>query len=373
MRPPVLRGRWYDGHKPQGQPALIWLEPGRPSPRVHWHPVGAAQAFQRAGTQVGWPERYSTRGLPERITVDLREQGSLELDDVPGWYEAMGAVGATPTLAERMQSRWSVFAGVLLAAVLLVFAAYRWGTPWAAAHIARHVPLEWELRVSQDALRELDETLLSPSRLPAARRAELQARFDALVGHLAPSLKRYPGYAPRLELHFRRGLGANALALPGGRIVVTDGLVEAAARHGLGDDAIVGVLAHEIGHVLHRHTTRMVVEHGVINTGVGLALGDVSWLMSTGATLLGSLAYQRAHEAEADCFAVALMRRAQLPTGPMADLLLQLEKRSGTKQDDARAGAHSGTADGLAALLSTHPETRHRAAALKHGAPDGCP
>ena len=65
---------------------------------------------------------------------------------------------------------------------------------------------------------------------------------------------------------------------PGGTIVMTDGLVEAAAQQGLGDDALVGVLAHEIGHVVHRHTTRMLVEQAVLNVGLGLALGDVSSL-----------------------------------------------------------------------------------------------
>ena len=59
---------------------------------------------------------------------------------------------------------------------------------------------------------------------------------------------------------------------------MTDELVERRARQGLGDDALLGVLAHEIGHVVHRHGTRMVVEQGVLNVGLGLALGDVSTL-----------------------------------------------------------------------------------------------
>ena len=56
----------------------------------------------------------------------------------------------------------------------------------------------------------------------------------------------------------------------------------------------MGVLAHEIGHVVHRHTTRMVVEQGVLQMGLGLALGDVS----TGSALLTGLHYRRSHERE---------------------------------------------------------------------------
>jgi Zn-dependent protease with chaperone function len=199
--------------------------------------------------------------------------------------------------------------------------------------------------------------------LPAARQAELRERFDLLVRQLEPRLQRYKGYTPRLSLSFRSGMGANAFALPGGTIVMTDGLVEAAARHGMSDDALVGVLAHEIGHVVHRHTTRMLVEQAVLNVGLGLALGDVSSLVSIGGSLLTGLAYRRSHETEADCFAVTLMRKAQLPTEPMADLLLGMDKAHNDAPEESGA---------LASLLSSHPATPLRAKQLKQGRLEGC-
>jgi len=124
------------------------------------------------------------------------------------------------------------------------------------------------------------------------------------------------------------------------------------------------VLAHEMGHVMHRHTTRMLVEQGVLNVGLGLALGDVSVLVSTGSSLLTGLAYRRGHEAEADCFAVALMRKAQLPTAPMADLLLDMERQQGGKPSESEGS--------WASLLSSHPDTALRARKLKEGRVEGC-
>jgi hypothetical protein len=59
------------------------------------------------------------------------------------------------------------------------------------------------------------------------------------------------------------------------------------------------------------------------------------------------------------------MRKAQLPTGPMADLLLALESAHGGK--DAAGGQ-----PGWLSLLSSHPETALRARKLKEGRPDGC-
>jgi Zn-dependent protease with chaperone function len=353
----LLRARWFDGRSSQAQPVLVRLAPAPGGPSLSLRRLDAPNEPPRewAFADVGWPERFSLRRLPSHVTVDLQADGSLEFDDARAWYEAFQAAGAKPSLAERMQTRWRVFVVVFIAAAALMVAFYRWGTPWAATQIARHVPLGWEERLSRQALADIDEHILKPSKLPPARQAALRERFALLSARLTPALHRYPGYAPRLELHFRRGMGANAFALPGGTIVVTDGLVEEAAKLGLTDDAVVGVLAHEIGHVVHRHTTRMVVEQGVLNFTLGLALGDTSWAFSNASTLLTALAYRRGHESEADCFAVALMREAGLPTAPMGKLLLALDSGSSAAEE----------------FISSHPDTQGRARKLEAGhAPD---
>ncbi|RYY62343.1 MAG: M48 family metallopeptidase, partial [Comamonadaceae bacterium] len=371
----LLRARWFDGLSSQPRAVLVGLVPGARGPALHLHPLAgdetaAARVF--AFADVGWPEAWNARRTQGKVVVDLRAAGSLEIDDGAQWHAALEAAGARPGLAQRMQTRWRVFASVLLAAVLGLWAFYHWGTPWAAAQLARHVPLSWERQVAAEALQELDAGMLRPSRLPPARQAELRAAFDALVRQLDPQLARYPGYAPQLTLAFRAGMGANAFALPGGQMVMTDRLVAVARQRQLGDDALVGVLAHEIGHVVHRHTTRLVVEQGVLNVGLGLALGDVSGLVATGSTLLTGLAYQRRHEAEADCFAVALMRRAGRPLAPMADLLLAIDGPDPEEAEDASKTAPvSGSASALANLLSSHPATAERAQRLKSGALQG--
>jgi predicted Zn-dependent protease len=113
---------------------------------------------------------------------------------------------------------------------------------------------------------------------------------------------------------------------------------------------------------MHRHTTRLVVEQGVLNIGLGLALGDVSWLLSTGSSMLTGLAYRRGHESEADCFALALMTRTGGRAEPMADLLLRMEGAGHDK------GAREG--GGWVEFLSSHPATPQRAQAFKGG--QGC-
>lgn len=366
MTPPTpLRARWFDGASSQARTVLVVLEPAPGGPQLALHAPGRPPRRFAHGA-VEWPEEWNPRRPPPRLVVDLGDGGSLEIDEPAAWQAMLSAAGHRPGLAQRMQTRWPVFAAVLVLAAAGLFLFYRHGTPWLATQLTRHVPLAWETALSQQVLHQMDDGTLKPSKLAPERQAELRARFDALAAQAGAG--RYAGYAPRYALQFRSGLGANAFALPGGTVVVTDALVEAARAHRLGDDAIAGVLAHEIGHVAHRHTTRMVVEQGVLNIGLGLALGDVSGLLSTGGSLLTGLAYRRNHEREADCHALALMRAAGLPTAPMADLLLAIAQEGAARRKGQDGPAQTPQEeDGLWSLLSSHPDTAARARELRAG------
>lgn len=387
----LVPGRWFDGLSSQAQPVLVGLQPTPKGPSLALHPLsqpGAAPTVFAWG-EVGWPEAWSERRPQQRVVVDLRDHGSLEIDAVAQWHAALAEAGARPSLAERMQTRWPVLLGVTAVAVVGLTLFYRYGTPWAATELTRFVPLSWETSVASNVLTQMDKGTLKPSKLPKERQAELKARFDTLVQQLPTQLQRYPGYAPTYTLSFRSGMGANAFALPGGTVVMTDGLARAAGKKGLSDDALIGVLAHEIGHVANRHTTRMVVQQGVLQMGMGLALGDVSGIVSTGASVLTGLAYSRNHEREADCFAIAVMSHAKLPTAPMGKLLLAIAKDEEDEDKAAEKAAAAAKAGASApaepaatsttepkppekehavwSLLSSHPDTVERATELEQG------
>ena len=403
---PLVPGRWFDGLSSKAQPVMVGLQATPIGPSLVLHPLSQPGAALLVLTckQVGWPEAWNERRPPQRVVVDLRDHGSLEVDAVAAWRAALAAAGARPGIAQHMQTRWPVLLGVALAAVVGLTLFYRYGTPWAATQLTRFVPMSWETSVADKALEQMDDGTLKPSQLPRERQDQLKARFNTLVQQTPATLRRYPGYRPPLSLEFRAGMGANAFALPGGKIVMTDGIVKAATDKGLPDDALVGVLAHEIGHVVYRHTTRMVVEQGVLQMGMGLALGDVSGIVSTGASLLTGLAYSRSHEREADCYAIDLMRHAALPTAPMGKLLLAMardaEKETAGKDTPTAAGGNPAQASSspvsapaprgqdkeqdkdkgradleghpVWSLLSSHPETIQRATTLAQGQSPHC-
>ncbi|PIF28857.1 Zn-dependent protease with chaperone function [Acidovorax sp. 56] len=408
--PTLLAGRWFDGLSSKPRPVTVAVQPGTKGPSLALHllsePGAPAAVFTH--DQVDWPEAWSERRPQPRVVVDLRERGSLEVDAVTQWYAALAAAGARPSVAQRMQTRWPLLLVVMAVSAIGLGLFYRYGTPWAATQLTRFVPLGWETRLSDNVLQRMDGGYLKPSKLPAERQAQLTARFDALVQQTPAGLRRYPGYQPQLKLEFRSGMPANAFALPGGKVVMTDDIVKVAADKGISDDALVGVLAHEIGHVVHRHGMRMVVEQGVLNMGLGLALGDVSAVVSTGATVLTGRAYSRNHEREADCYAIALMGHAALPTAPMGKLLLAIAREDEAEDKKRKPGettasanqnpspapqpAEAGSAPASApqpapkapvqakaqahpvwSLLSSHPDTVQRATELEQGHAPHCP
>lgn len=356
MAHPALPGLWFDGRTSAAREVAVRLQPGAAGPSLALQ-AGNGESLVLAHKDVEWPERWSARRVPRKVIVGLGARGSLEIADPPAWQHALEAAGHKATVATRMQTRWTSFLAMLLLVVGAVLAFYRWGTPWAATQLTAQVPLAWETGLSERFLRDLDASWLKPSKLPPERQAAIRARFEQLTQAIAPELRRYRGYQPPLTLHFRSGMPPNAFALPGGTIVMTDAIVQLADETKLGDEALAGVLAHEIGHVMNRHSTRLVVEQGVLNVGLGLALGDVSWMASMGGSLLTGLSYRRGHETESDCFAVALMQRNGGQAKPMADLLMRMDK-----------GAQEGEKAGWSEWLSSHPATPERAVALRSGA-----
>lgn len=360
----LLSGRWFDGTCSEGEDVLIGLVQSPDGPRLRLHrQQGTSALADVALRDTEWPEAWARQ--PAALVVNLPAGGCLQIDNGLQWQRALAAAGGRAPLSRRLQERCGLMLVALVLAAAVLASLYRWMVPWAAAQLALAVPLSWETAVAAEALHALDRQLLRPTRLALPRQAQLRRDFEALVARHAPLTAR-AGYAPALRLEFRSGLGANAFALPGGTIVVTDALVDAAGGLAQPDAALLGVLAHEVGHVMHRHGTRLMIEQGLLQLILGAALGDLSGIASTGSALLAGLSLRRGHEDEADCFALGLLRRAGLPSQPMAQLLRQLDPGSSARDPHPPArGAFEG-------LLATHPETGARAERIGHGALPRC-
>lgn len=360
--PAPVPARYSDGQSPRVHP--VWLEID--GDMLSLRGDGIERRIPLAGLR--WPERqrHGSRLL------ELDDGATLSSDDAAAWDALAARAGHHDSLAVRLQQSWSrvVLALVLVCAVF--GSAYVWGIPLAGQVVTALVPLEVDRRLGEAALQQLDQRGMKPSRLPTLE----QERLRDLANRAIARAQRHDD-APTIpiDIMFRDAGGmANALALPGGRIVVTDALVELAAGR---DDIVVGVLGHEAGHVQHRHSMRMIVQASLVGAGAALLFGDIgSWLAAAPA-MLGELAYSRDLEREADAASLAVLQANAISGQAMVDFF-ELMARPGTgtgHPDEAESDAASQPPrrdggppasdrprTGLAALLSTHPVDAERIA-----------
>lgn len=235
----------------------------------------------------------------------------------------------------------------LTVAVVWCFIAL--GIPFLAERVAKAIPPATEVSLGTEGLAMLDRLVFAPSQLPEPRRHAIKATFDRMTRDLP--------FAAGYRLEFRKSdrLGANALALPSGIIVVTDRLVEIAAS----DDQIIGVLAHEMGHVRHRHALRHVLQSSATGLIVAALTGDITSVTSLAAGLPTALIdanYSRRFEVEADDAAVAYLKQRGIPLKQYADILGRLEAEHARRQGKKDSAEQRSVTD----YFSTHPVTEER-------------
>lgn len=284
-------------------------------------------------------------------TLSWPDGAHCEIDDHQGFEALLQSAGIGNSAVVALQSRWIWAVGALLGLVATVAFSYLVVLPWGAEHIARRIPDSAIRSLSSEIMKSLDEHLLEPSELEPERQQALRARMIALL----PA----QGSQAAERIHFRRTkrLPPNAFALPSGDIVVFDSLVKLADS----DDEVLAVLAHETGHVAERHGLRQMLQSTVVSTVVAVYLGDVSSLASGVGTLLLESRYSREFEREADRFAAETLIAAGLSPELLATMLEKLESSRRRGNDKANDANPPSAID----LLSTHPETAERAAALR--------
>lgn len=274
-------------------------------------------------------------------------------------------VPASSGFAHRLESRLPIVIGSLAGLVAVSWLAYHDGIPWVAREVAERMPPSLETQIAEDGLRYMDRIALKPTKMERARRERLSALFAGLAAPLGPA-------ARDARLEFRDGgwIGANAFALPGGVVVMTDQLAKA-----LPDDAhVAAVLAHELGHLEHRHGARAMLQSSIAGL-VSLALfGDVSSVSGLAATVPTAIvhtSYSRDFEREADEFAFGLLKRTGRSPRLMGEALVALEHAERRGRECATPNGESRRRRGDdfdVPYLSTHPATSERAAAAERAA-----
>jgi Zn-dependent protease with chaperone function len=279
-----------------------------------------------------------------RVVLSSRDMPDTRLEVIDDAFRrSILALAPHLTITAARGRRFRIWLGAGLVAALGLVVVYLY-LPVASGVLAPLVPWSWQDKMGT----ALEAQLTRKGGLCDDKRAR------TLLGGLVDRFEIRRDPSQPLQIKIWRTKLVNAFALPGGRVIVSTGLIGDAQ----GADELAGVIAHELGHVVKRHPTQQMIRVfgllPIISVFFGQSSGFAKQLSELGA-LLVILRYTRDAEREADTEARRLMARAHVDPGGLKRFFERQVEKQGKR-----------TATGLS-FLSTHPALKKRISRLDGG------
>lgn len=255
--------------------------------------------------------RTLTQALPTGTKSSMRQ--------IPSWYQVI--------------------------AYMVLVAVAAWGlyvaAPIALQAVANAIPLSWDQKLGDNFMRQFEKNVIATNEnISMCNEGPGYVALTKLVDRLTVHA-RSPFQSRIYIINMKQ---VNALAAPGGHIVIFDGLIQEAQS----PDEIAGVIAHEIGHIVKRHSTTAILREYGTSFIFDLIFGGEGIFSSIG-QLLSSLSYSRGAEREADAVGLRLLDKANISARGFQDFFQRLD----SKQKNI---------PGFTKYMSTHPPSDLRAA-----------
>ena len=266
-----------------------------------------------------------------------------------------------------LESNLSFVLVALVLTVVFAFSFFKWGVPAISSSIAEALPQKTNNVIGSHTFEFLDKYLFDESAIDEERQNEIRSHFEQKLVSSYQSQEKI-----EFTLHFRDwssdGVGIpNALALPSGDIIVTDKFIELSENQ----NEIDSVLLHEIGHIAHRHSLKMVIQSTIVTTAIMTITGDANGFADMGVGLgaiLLSANYSRDYESEADQFAFDKMLEIGIDPIAFSNIMQRMTvyseelMGSGKQRDETvdTSDKDDSTDSKISDYFSTHPATDKR-------------
>jgi predicted Zn-dependent protease len=284
---------------------------------------------------------------------------SLTVDD-PAFLSNLrqiSAVALHTSLKQVKGSRHLALAVAVLVIPLFLYGLWKVVIPELSDRVAMQVPVSWEEKLGQTVLDGLPAGL-APLPQPAKEKV-LKAIIDRL-------LTASPDQPYDIRIYISPHEMVNAIALPGGHIVVFQGLLEIAKT----PEELAGVLAHEIQHVLLRHSTRGIIRSLTSQLLLTLMVGDMNGSMEMALNVAGELdglRHSRNMERQADRHGMEMILTAGIDPDGMVRMFEKLGEQEKLLTEGNKANMFEKEEDSSSwtEYLSTHPAGQDRVSQLK--------
>ncbi len=198
------------------------------------------------------------------------------------------------------------FTKAILLSIILILALiiFRLSLTSITTVVVSVFPQTWEKTVGRNTYLTLNKTIFKKSEIPLIKKEKIIKK--------AKQIASANGFeSTEILFHKSDIVGANALAFPGGPIVITDDLVNLLKK----DNLILGVIAHEFAHIEKRHSLHQIIEVIGLVTIASVLFGSNETLMEE-ASLIGLNIWMskksREFEKEADLIALEYLENAGL-------------------------------------------------------------
>lgn len=312
------------------------------------------------GPTVSWPRDRvrlveagdETSGLHLRNGWDHADRLLIDHPEAKTWLlHNLPEAENRDSPSEHGGRKLALWVTVMLLSVALLLVVI---IPYTSSFVAQRLPEELNQKIGLTAKRQILGVFSAmEDGTPPEELFCRDEQAEKIIATLANSLSAGLDMKDPLTIDVIDLNRSNALALPGGHILVFRGLFDDLES----GNEFAGVLAHEIAHAALNHPMEVFIKNTGASVLIGFLIGDIaggSVLAGIGNILIGS-AYSREAEEAADKMAIRAMNGRGWDISPLARFFDRIDEKQGTLE-------------AYFAFAATHPVSKERAEHIRTGA-----
>ncbi len=356
-----MRGDFEKIHGLEAFECKVW-DGESPLPREASLTVDGQDVFLKFPDQAGldlirFSDIVESRETPEglKLIVDRHNRDTancweLLIEDplfAAVWKRRLSAKVVSSEKLVQLPMHW------ILALVILIVPLFAWGTLELFSASYTLVPFSLEEKLGAS----INKSIVN--RFGASEKKDLNLLLSSWVKRL-----QYDNDTRPVEVTIVKADINNAFALPGRKIVIFEGLINASK----GPEEVMGILAHELSHIEKQHALQNIVRSlGTIFVFSNLVGGGFEELefaetVVEGVGAVGLLKFSRELESEADYLALKKLSKAKVSARGLKEFFegLIFTHTDHSVKDEEREETGYGKLERKLGWLSTHPVTKDR-------------